>query len=85
MTEEFDAVVFKMKPGQVSPVFRSPSGFHLVELHGRKPAGVLPLREVYGVAEQLLLKRRRDEAIERFLEDVRARSDIRRVQQESGH
>ena len=76
---EFDALVFALKPSQVSPILRSPLGFHLVQLHARKAAGVLPLREVYNLAEELLLKRRRDEAVERFLNDVLAKSDIRRV------
>lgn len=79
MVEEFEAVVFALKPGHLSPIFRSAFGFHLAKLHGRKPAGVLPLRDVYHLAEELMMKRRRDEAVERFLDDIRAKSDIRRV------
>ncbi len=79
IADEFDAVVFALKPAQVSPIFRSPFGFHLAKLHARKKAGVLPLREVYSLAEELMMKRKRDEAMERFLDDVRAKSDIRRV------
>jgi len=79
MVDEFEAIVFALKPGHLTPVFRSPFGFHVAKLHARKPAGVLPLREVYNLAEELMMKRRRDEAVERFLDDVRAKSDIRQV------
>ena len=79
MGEEFDAVVFALKPGQVSFAFRSQAGFHLLKLHERKKAGVLPLRDVYSLAEELMMKRRRDEAIEKFISDVRAKSEVRRV------
>lgn len=79
IADEFDAAVFGLKPTQVSPIFRSPLGFHLAKLHGRKKAGVLPLRYVYNVAEELMMKRRRDEKIECFLEDVRAKSEISRA------
>jgi parvulin-like peptidyl-prolyl isomerase len=81
--EEWEALVFALRHEQVSPIFRSRSGFHIVKLHGRKRAGVLPLREIYPVAEELMMKRRRDEAVERFIENVRAKSDIRRVARSS--
>ncbi len=79
MPEKFESVVFALKPRQVSPIFRSGLGLHLAQVQERKKAGVLALREVYDVAVELMMKRRRDEVIERFVDDVRAKSEIRRV------
>ena len=38
----FADVVVKMKPGDVSPLLRSPNGFHIVKLLGKKGGAVLP-------------------------------------------
>ena len=35
MVEEFDKVVFAMKPGERSPIFRTPFGFHIAEVRSR--------------------------------------------------
>ena len=49
MVEEFDNVVFAMKPGERSPIFRTPFGFHIAEVRSRQPGGgIADLREVRG-------------------------------------
>ena len=79
MVDEFEAVVFGLQPGEVSGIFRSPFGFHVATLHERKPAGVRPLPEVYGQVEELILNQKRQDAIERFLDELRSKAEIRRV------
>jgi parvulin-like peptidyl-prolyl isomerase len=54
MVEEFDTVVFAMKPGQRSPVFRTPFGFHVAEVRAREPEGVAPLADVRNIIEEFL-------------------------------
>lgn len=52
MIKPFEDVVFAMtKPGEVSEVFESPFGFHIIQLTERKPAGVKMFSEV---KEQLM-------------------------------
>jgi peptidyl-prolyl cis-trans isomerase C len=47
MIDQFEKVVFAMtKPGEVSDVFESPFGFHIIKLIDKKPAGVKPFAEV---------------------------------------
>jgi peptidyl-prolyl cis-trans isomerase C len=47
MIDQFEKVVFAMsKPGEVSDVFESPFGFHIIKLIDKKPAGVKPFPEV---------------------------------------
>lgn len=79
MVDEFEAVVFSLKPGQVSGIFRSPFGFHIALLHDKRPAGVLPLSDAYARVEETLLTQRREQAIESFLDSLRAKAEIRRV------
>jgi hypothetical protein len=70
MVEEFDAVVFGLEPGAVSPVFRTPFGFHIAKLEQRHPAGVPPLEEVRERIEQLLLAQRQQESAEAYLDGL---------------
>lgn len=47
MIDQFEKVVFAMsKPGEVSDVFESPFGFHIIKLIDKKPAGVKLFAEV---------------------------------------
>jgi len=79
MVEEFDAVVFALRPGDVSGIFQSPFGFHLAKLHQRRLAGILPLPEVYNRVEEMIVNRRREEVAACFLDELRAKAEIRRV------
>jgi len=52
MIAPFENTVFAMnKPGDVSDVFESPFGFHIIKLTDKKPAGIQPFAEV---KEQLM-------------------------------
>jgi hypothetical protein len=46
MMEEFEVIAFSMKVGEVSPVFPSMYGFHLLKLTGHKPPVPRPFDEV---------------------------------------
>lgn len=79
MVDEFETVVFGLQPGQVSGIFRSPFGFHIAILHERKPAGIRALSDVYGQIEETILNRKKQDAIERFLDELRKEAEVRRV------
>jgi len=79
MVEEFDNVVFALQPGQRSPVFRTPFGFHIAELRSRAPAGIAPLRDVQSTIEEFLAATNERSAFERAMRGLRAKADIRRV------
>jgi hypothetical protein len=80
MVEEFDDVVFAMKPGERSPIFRTPFGFHIAELHSRRPGGgVAELREVADTIGHFLTGMREQEAARGVAERLRRQAQIRRV------
>ncbi len=79
MVEEFETVIFALRPGRVSLPFRSPFGFHLAQLHERKPAGTKPLPEVYHEIETALLEQRRQAKVEGYLDELRRAAQIERV------
>jgi parvulin-like peptidyl-prolyl isomerase len=81
MVEAFDEAVFALKAGQASGIFRTEFGFHIAKLIARKPAGLLPFEQVRGAIEQQLLAEKRQTALHKFLDDLRAKADIRRVKE----
>jgi len=77
MVEEFDAVIFALTPGQRSPIFRTPFGFHIAKVIERKPAGPRALDEVKEGIEGLLYDQKKQRRIEQFLDSLRAKAEIR--------
>ena len=77
MVDEFDAVVFALRVGAISDIFRTPFGFHIATVLERKPAGVRPFKEVETDITAAILNEKRQKAVENFLDRLRARADIR--------
>jgi len=76
MIAPFENTVFAMnKPGDVSDVFESPFGFHIIKLTDKKPAGIQPFAEV----KEQLMKEAQNEILtqgrlkeqERILQDAK--------------
>jgi parvulin-like peptidyl-prolyl isomerase len=79
MVEEFENVVFALEPGQVSEIFRTPFGFHIAKLYEKKPEDHRPFNEVRGEIEQALHGQKKDEVVGRFVDELRARAEIRKT------
>jgi hypothetical protein len=79
MVDEFEGVVFALDAGKTSSVFRSPFGYHIAIVYEKRPAGIRPLAEVRDHIEQGIYARRREEAVEQFVDESRARADIRKA------
>lgn len=76
MVPEFDAVVFALKPGEVSPPFRTPFGFHIAKLLERSAERVATLDEARPEIERHLLAEKHQKALERFCDYLRARATV---------
>ncbi|MBY0507792.1 MAG: peptidylprolyl isomerase [Bryobacteraceae bacterium] len=76
MVEEFDEVVFALKPGERSKIFRSQFGYHIALLHERREPGPIPFDEVKAHLEEEILKEKRDKALHQFLDALRAKAKV---------
>jgi len=76
MVTEFEAVVFALQPGEVSPVFRTPFGFHIAKLHERAEERPATFEEVRPQIERHLLTEKHQKALERLCDHLRARATV---------
>jgi len=77
MVDEFDAVIFALAPGQRSPIFRTPFGFHIARVIERKPAGPRALDDMKEMIANLLFDQKKQRRIEQYIDSLRAKADIR--------
>lgn len=79
MVPEFDEIVFDMQPGEISPVFESRFGYHVVLVEDVKPAGIIPYDEAKEVIREQLLRERTEQVLARvqaLSQELRAASSI---------
>lgn len=76
MVDEFEAHAFTLPIGQLSPIFRSPFGFHILKVYARRPEGVRDLSDVREQIEQQLWQEKKQKTIEQFLDRLWAQAKI---------
>ena len=76
LAEEFELVAFSMEVGEISPVFVSPFGSHLVKLTERKPATPRPFEEVREQVREHFLQDRQQEKTRELVESLQAKAVI---------
>ena len=84
MVEEFDQVVFGMKPGEVSPIFQTVFGFHIAKVYEHSPETTRPLGEVQEEIKKQLHSQKQNHAIENFVDALRAKAEVREVVSSAG-
>ena len=72
---EFEQVMNRLQPGQISDPLVSRFGVHLVEVTERRKVAV-PEREQREMARSALREKRMDEAYERWVDEVRGRAYV---------
>ena len=77
MLPEFEAVVFAVPVGRLSPVFETPHGLNLVKVLERKQAAVRPFEEVKTELLMVLARERKDRALRDRVEALHAGAQIR--------
>jgi parvulin-like peptidyl-prolyl isomerase len=76
MVPEFDVVVFAMKPGEISPVFRTSFGFHIAKLYQHADERMATFEEARPQIERHLLTEKHQKALERLCDYLRARATV---------
>ena len=80
MVPEFEDVVFNMDVGQVSDIFLTSFGYHIVKLNDRSGGKTTPLEEVRDHIAEELLEQRRTKAVEDFVDKLKSGAVIAEAQ-----
>ena len=76
MVEEFEDVVFNLAQNQVSDIFQTRFGYHIAKVYDRKPQAIPQLKEVEEQIVNELKKQMADEAVDRFVDDLKSTAKI---------
>jgi peptidyl-prolyl cis-trans isomerase C len=77
MVQEFEDAIRNLKPGQRTDIFRTQFGFHIAELRGKTPAGLVSFEEVREDIRRVLKVMRQHQEYGRGIAALRSRADIR--------
>ncbi len=80
MVEEFEDVVFNMQPGEVSDIFLSQFGYHIVKVLERRESQPLPFEQVHDHLADELLRQRQGEAVDAFVDKLKESATIEDVE-----
>jgi parvulin-like peptidyl-prolyl isomerase len=81
LAEEFEIVAFSLNVGEVSPVFATPFGYHLIQLTDRKPATPKPFDDVRDEVREQMLAERKQEKAKALVNELKGRAVIEDVEE----
>ena len=73
---EFEEVAFSLKKGEVSGVVLTKDGYHIIKLLDRKPGKIKTLEEAKTRIRNKLQQKKRNEAVEKLLADLKAKNKV---------
>lgn len=82
MVDKFENVVFRMKAGEISDVFKTEFGYHIVLLHEKIPERQRTFEEAKNDVVRDLQEAARRNAIEALIDDLKASAEIEEDEEE---
>ena len=82
ISEEFEAVVFSMKPNEISPVFMTPFGYHIATVIGRVDPAPYPLEEIREQVQQIAADQMRLEKTAAYVETLKRKAEIEETEED---
>jgi len=76
MPAEFDATVFNLAVGRLSPLIKSEYGYHIFRVDEKREAVRLTLEQVRGEIRDKLRAEKEEAAYEKWLQELRSRASI---------
>lgn len=76
MMPELETAILNMKPGEVSELVYTPSGFHIVKLEERTAGRLKPLDSVRAEIEDTLYRKKSEERFNQWAKDLRSKGSI---------
>lgn len=71
MIKEIEDVAFQLEPGQISDVFKSGHGYHILALMDRKAAHIVPYEDIKESLKARLIQLEREYLLDRHINDLR--------------
>jgi parvulin-like peptidyl-prolyl isomerase len=74
--KSFSDIIFRIKPGVVSPALESQTGYHILTVLELKPAGQATLEEIKPALRQSLEQNTQQSARQKFMEELKSKAVI---------
>jgi len=78
MANPFEDAAFSLNVGEVSGILETQSGYHLIKVTDKKPAGIIPYKEVLPMIERQLKKEKKKTETQSYIENLKKSAKIKR-------